>query len=287
MTEQEINIEQEHYSIDLGHLLRSARSDANVSVDTLARKLNLTVAQINELENCHFENLGADIFIKGYIKSYCKIFGLDESLVMRSYQRVEHDPQESEMQSFSKRFEKETHDSRLMLVSYIVLFIILGSTLLWWWQSSNAGDSTHSETEKEEVAQQTLPAVVESQEIKTTAVTNAYTKEISTPELSQQSIKTEITTEEKLKPEVINKNHIVMKFSGDSWVEIFDATGNRVAFGVKKTGYTMNVKGIAPFSVVLGKHHLVEISLDGDAVDISSLPKNQLAKFNLPFTKTP
>ena len=58
-----------------------------------------------------------------------------------------------------------------------------------------------------------------------------------------------------------------------------------LAFGVKKAGYVMTVTGKPPFSVVLGKHSVVSITLDGEAVDVSTFPKNRLAKFTLPLAE--
>ncbi|MGB1978361.1 MAG: DUF4115 domain-containing protein, partial [Pseudoalteromonas tetraodonis] len=56
-------------------------------------------------------------------------------------------------------------------------------------------------------------------------------------------------------------------------------------FGVKKAGYEMTLTGVAPFSVVLGKHDVVRITLNGEPVDISAFPKNRLAKFKLPLAE--
>ena len=47
----------------------------------------------------------------------------------------------------------------------------------------------------------------------------------------------------------------------------------------------MTLTGIAPFSVVLGKHDAVNITLNGEAVDLSAFPKNRLAKFKLPLAE--
>lgn len=72
-------------------------------------------------------------------------------------------------------------------------------------------------------------------------------------------------------------------FRGDCWVNIFDATGERIAWGVKKADYTMNIKGVPPFKVTLGKPDLVSISFDGIPVDISQFGAGQIAKFELPL----
>ncbi|WP_448566965.1 RodZ domain-containing protein [Thalassotalea ganghwensis] len=74
-------------------------------------------------------------------------------------------------------------------------------------------------------------------------------------------------------------------FSGDCWVNIYDATGERIAWGIKKSGYEMNIQGIPPFNITLGKPELVTIVYNGEAVDTSSFAKGNIAKFNLPMTE--
>ena len=73
-------------------------------------------------------------------------------------------------------------------------------------------------------------------------------------------------------------------FSGDCWVNIYDATGERIAWGIKKSGYQMNIQGVPPFSITLGKPELVTIVYNEQSVDTSSFAKGNIAKFNLPMT---
>lgn len=324
MTDKTIEQDQEQAKPNLGYILVKGREAANISIASLASQLNLDESQLIDLENNQYENLGPEIFVKGYIKSYCKLLDLDENDVMQSYQSSTHNSKEKEMQSFSNRFEKETHDSRLMIVSYIVLSIVLGSSGILWWQNQNSKDeavinspevdmnlNTQEVTDAASVTiEPKLTSIVEQSNVIATKEEITEVKEhnpvmdfkiakVSTPatdsiseEKKDESIseivpETAITTEQVKQEEVKNElivSKIIMRFSGDSWVEIFDATSERVAFGVKKSGYVMTVNGVAPFSVVLGKHQLVEIELDGETVDTSSFPTNRLAKFQLPLS---
>lgn len=324
MTNKTIEQDQEQAKPNLGYILVKGREAANISIASLASQLNLDESQLIDLENNQYENLGPEIFVKGYIKSYCKLLDLDENDVMQSYQSSTHNSKEKEMQSFSNRFEKETHDSRLMIVSYIVLSIVLGSSGILWWQNQNSKDeavinspevdmnlNTQEVTDAASVTiEPKLTSIVEQSNVIATKEEITEVKEhnpvmdfkiakVSTPatdsiseEKKDESIseivpETAITTEQVKQEEVKNElivSKIIMRFSGDSWVEIFDATSERVAFGVKKSGYVMTVNGVAPFSVVLGKHQLVEIELDGETVDTSSFPTNRLAKFQLPLS---
>ncbi len=72
-------------------------------------------------------------------------------------------------------------------------------------------------------------------------------------------------------------------FSGDCWVNIYDATGERIAWGIKKSGYVMNITGQAPFNITLGKPELVSIVFEQQDVDMSKFNQGNIAKFTLPL----
>jgi cytoskeleton protein RodZ len=76
----------------------------------------------------------------------------------------------------------------------------------------------------------------------------------------------------------------VFTFSGDCWVNIYDATGERIAWGIKKSGYEMNISGQAPFTVTLGKPELVTIEFENNIVDMSQFSRGNIAKFTLPLS---
>ena len=76
----------------------------------------------------------------------------------------------------------------------------------------------------------------------------------------------------------------IFKFSGDCWVNIYDATGERIAWGIKKSGYVMNISGQAPFNITLGKPELVTIEFDNDVIDMSQFSRGNIAKFTVPLS---
>jgi cytoskeleton protein RodZ len=78
-------------------------------------------------------------------------------------------------------------------------------------------------------------------------------------------------------------SHVRFRFSGDCWVNIYDGSGERIAWGVKKTGYVMNISGVAPWQITLGRPELAEIEFDGVAIDMSQFNTGNIAKFTLPL----
>ncbi|WP_390446733.1 RodZ domain-containing protein [Pseudoalteromonas sp. MTN2-4] len=276
----------------LGQVLASARKDANLTIEAVADRLKLSPKHITKLEQDDYTSLGPITFVKGYIKAYCTLLQLDQAQTLALFQAPESVAENKSMQSFSRRTEKEANDSRLMLVSYVILAIVLGSSGFMYWQTtSNENDvivpevqstepeSEASVTENSEENDTPSEAVLTTEGAVEPTVEKAETdKPVLDVVEAEQAPVEEISSTPDL-------NTIVMHFKDDSWVEIFDASSERIAFGVKKAGYTMTVQGVAPFSVVLGRHQQVDVELDGQSVDLSSLPRNRSAKFKLPLSE--
>ncbi|MFD2164878.1 RodZ domain-containing protein [Thalassotalea euphylliae] len=74
----------------------------------------------------------------------------------------------------------------------------------------------------------------------------------------------------------------IFTFAGDCWVNIQDANGERIAYGIKKAGYVMELRGTAPFEVTVGKPELVQVDFNGQSIDMSKYNVGNIAKFTLP-----
>ena len=57
-----------------------------------------------------------------------------------------------------------------------------------------------------------------------------------------------------------------LEFRRDCWLEVRDASGERLAFGLAKAGSNRELTGAAPFRILLGDSGGVAIRLNGDAV---------------------
>ena len=283
-------LEQEQPS--LGQTLAMARQKAGISFAEIETRLKLNHTQITKLEQDDYQSLVPETFVKGYIKNYCNLLGIDANEVLALYQKPQVPVQKRRMQSFSRRTEKEAHDNRLMLVSYIVLAIVLGSSAFWFWQTNNTEQPFSGETSEAVTAPETAVAPQASDKAATVeplAEPNTTELDAAVDKVVSDTVAPAAAPAAEPQPNTTataaTGNTVVMHFKQESWVEMFDATQERVAFGVKKAGYTMTVTGKAPFSVVLGKHQAVEVELDGVAITLPEFEKNRLAKFNLPLTE--
>ena len=289
MNEENTQTQSEQPTV--GQILKSHREQANVSIATIAAPLKLSELQIKRLENDEFTLLGPITFVKGYIKNYCRELKVDSTPILAMMPAPPEPTKPANMQSFSRRTEKEANDSRLMFFSYLILAIVIGSSALWFWQNATPIEEQTSNinvaNSKMSERQAAQPSISEQQQ-------QAEIDDESLLESQSTSSETSTSPEAVTETAPIASNNasqedasstIVMNFNGESWVEIYDGEGEKIAFGVKKAGYIMTVSGTPPFSVVLGKHDAVDITLNGEPVDVSAFPKNRLAKFTLPLAE--
>lgn len=76
---------------------------------------------------------------------------------------------------------------------------------------------------------------------------------------------------------------MIFTFDDDCWVNIKDATGEAIAYGVKQKGRVMEIQGVPPVEVTLGAPDNVRISVNDEPVDISSYQNGRTARFTLPM----
>jgi cytoskeleton protein RodZ len=74
---------------------------------------------------------------------------------------------------------------------------------------------------------------------------------------------------------------LAFHFTGESWVEVRDASGNVIFQRLNPAGSDAQVSGSAPLEVVVGNAPEVEMSLDGRPFDLDSHTKVAVARFTL------
>ncbi|MGS2724595.1 helix-turn-helix domain-containing protein [Porticoccus sp. GXU_MW_L64] len=69
-----------------GIALRKGRRAQNLTEDEVCRELGLRIGVLKALESDDFERLPTDVYVRGYIRSYCHLLNMDEQPVLESYE---------------------------------------------------------------------------------------------------------------------------------------------------------------------------------------------------------
>lgn len=82
-------------------------------------------------------------------------------------------------------------------------------------------------------------------------------------------------------PEVSPLHRLELSLSDDSWVEIADASGERLEFDLLRAGAQRRYEGLPPFRLLVGRANAVEIRLDGEIVRFDGADRGSVAEFTL------
>jgi cytoskeleton protein RodZ len=295
-----------------GTLLRQAREKKGLSIQQVATKLHLKAAVIEDIEgDCLDESISVT-FSKGYLKLYAKHVAVDEKEIVAAFDNLNIQQKEpAKLQSFSRRVARQASDDRLMLLTYFIVAIVVAMVIWWWFQQStdslSSADLTEVSTEQPVIQEPALVTnensadsiqdtentiqqnLIEQQpDLSSADLITTDDRSLTAAELPVNGDSTELPIESTETQSIDNSDteniELIFTFADDCWINITDSTGEAIAYGVKASGRVMTVSGVPPFEVTLGAPQVVQISYDGDMVDLSFLPSNQIAKFNLPRT---
>ncbi len=295
-----------------GTLLKEKREELGLTQRQIADRLRLRVAIIDKIETNDFDGELVATFTRGYLRSYAKAVGLDEAMVLDTLEH--HDEAqhgEQQMQSFSRKTNKEKHDSRIMKLTWGIFIVIIGISSIWWLQSQQKdtlsifpADDTSEVTDAELLAIDEegmemisgenideapaepaspvqLPVIEDAQATDTTQGEQVTQEPVSEPQV--EVVEPVVEEASPVAVDVADgTKKVTMSFRADCWIQITDASGKVLSTGIKSAGQTLNLSGEAPFKVILGAPEAVSITLASEPFDLSGYTSGKVARFTLP-----
>lgn len=301
-----------------GTLLRQKRESLQLSQQQIADKLRLRVTLIQSIEDNNFNIDKVKTFTRGYVRSYARVVGIEESEILASYDaHYGNSTSDVEMTSFSKRTKREQHNSRINYLTFGIVLIVIGISSVWWYQNQEKDtlvtesslmetSSPQAETEGDGFATvRDLLGGESAQEAETTLSDESLTEASAAdvvPEEDSVAIQTDedqavveasdtVAVAEEAEtvvsePQVVQEPEasssiISMNFRADCWIQVKDATGKTLSVGLKKAGQSLSLDGTAPFRVILGAPENVSITFASEPVDLSRYTSGKVARFTL------
>jgi cytoskeleton protein RodZ len=258
-----------------GSMLATARKQQKKTIEEIAKELNLSVTQVKLIELDQTEGLPEPTYVRGYIRGYAKLLGLNPDEVLQNYLNPNWQ-QTSDLNDIPKGIGGNTRESDGGFFSpakTILLLIILGVLAYIWYigtlsdiAGSTRGPSVNS------------PLAYEDDLV---AVSPPLTSSPGTDAGSEQSSKLSDSPVEAATEGVKIKNQLALSFSDTSWVDIRDDKDTRLAYKSYAAGELLDVRSELPLHVFIGNAADVSIEYNGEAFDISQHRKGVYAKFSV------
>ncbi|QHF27090.1 RodZ domain-containing protein [Pseudomonas sp. R32] len=330
-----------------GEILRQARESRDWSQAEVARKLNLTVSSLNNLEAGAFDKLPGHTFARGYIRAYAKLLDMDQATLVQAFdQCTGTHAQGSDVHALG-RIEEPVRLSHniLRIVSLVLLVVVIGGGFFWWQdQTSLRGKDLanmaleHVEVESADGTTQIHPL----DEPEDQAVTAGQQPQSTTLNLEQASTPAEqagaapaeqVATEQApaaqapaspaaapaasaalapaapvapvvpapapapaapvvnstvaaapavpAAPAPAGSGQLHLQFNADCWTSVTDGNGKVLFSAIKRKGDSLDLTGKPPFAVRLGFARGVQVSYNGQPVDVAPFTSGETARLKL------
>ena len=293
----------------LGLALHNARLKASLSVEQVAKLLNLNESAVRELEgdiSVLIESRQyAPIYLRGYLANYAKLVALKSVDEFIEYQQLSK-PQARDSSIRATASMLPAGKKRLIPLRVLVVLVLIAILAAMFAQQSGfffakesattvtAESSEHAENKPFNpvvIDKETLPELKETTLLKGTAVDEIIIEPVIQNTIDPASSAGQINTEDKsaalenkepleTSPKAIAAS-LYLSFSGDCWTEIYDATGKRLAFGLYAKDDSLSIEGIAPFEMKLGDPSVVAIKYQDKIIE-RAFTAGQAMQFYIP-----
>jgi cytoskeleton protein RodZ len=288
MSEHEASIHSE----SVGTVLARTRRQYGLTLEDVSEALKLTSARVAALEADQFSAVGAAIFVRGFVRSYAKLLELPERQFDAQLQRYFDQLEPELVPSHGTRRSVSWGERYSWAFSYLVGTALV-LTLIWTVIGFDSDSQKRSSALIEEQAtpnaepspEQIAATAGESDPVFSTGlesevliVTPDYAPTINVSRDAQTPVLASLT------PFSVDQapaeSGFTLTLSGQSWTEVLDAAGKRVAYGTLNVG-AHRIDGQPPFVVLLGNASAAQLSAAGQAIDVSPFMRANVARFKL------
>ena len=273
-------VEKNKDDINCGDRLANTRKEKELSVNQVAREIKIEPRVIEMIENNDFESIGAPVFVKGYLRQYSELVGLDPELIIEKYNAINSIEDSPPIVNDSvDQISKYVLTPKIIIIAIFVILISLGVlATVFGIFGNNEPVVIKMETETESL-EPLLPPVSELL-IDSSEIQMDETLEMETETESLEPLFPSIADEFFIEENMMNLNII---YSGLCWTEVFDANGERLFFGLGDQDREVNIEGLPPFDVMLGAaDNLLEIKLEGREYNVvDSIRRGEVLRFKV------
>ena len=276
----------------IGESLKQAREAQGLTIDAVSAELRIGAHCLQALEDERFDELGARVFAKGYLKQYGSRLGLNvDDLGSRFDAAVGGIAAEiAPSKTITLR------DERLItvwLAAAISLVVVAAILSVWWWLGSDsfpdaelaaapqaAAPDVVAPGPEPELTREPEPEVDTEPEPLPVPVQELVAPAVVVPEVVAEV--DEAATAVNAVPPV---RQLIVRFQQDSWAEISDSANERLFYDLGRAGSTASVPADRVLRFFFGNVRGIELELEGEAVPLpAGSIRGDLGQFTLDFS---
>ena len=286
-----------------GLMLRTQREKQGLSAQEIAKRTHLDIKIVESIEQDSYEGLPAATYVRGYLRSYAKIVGVDPDHIITLYNSDSPKPPPEILPEVKQPSQVSSSDKPVKAFTYLItLGLVL--LLLIWYQSNFVVDVSTTNEPENYNSKTSINGVditydiinhpsswqspknnpdLESASLK--SVNHNDTLELQSDNGEQRLGIMPIEGIDNITPSSVTgsgPDTIDLEVKRDSWIDIRDADDKRLFHDLAIGGKNYSIHGTAPFKVLFGFSPGVTIKFNGKVFNHSRYSNNGIARFKLP-----
>jgi cytoskeleton protein RodZ len=267
--------------------LSQAREAQNLTTADVARRLKLSVWQVEALESGQYEQLPGPTFVRGFIRNYARLLNLDPEELVRAVTDLLPAPAPRPESPPSRDIPFPVAGPRRW-PRYAVAVAVVVALLAGYEFYFDEGTGTVAPPLPREVA--ALPAPKEPQPAAPASKPREVVQETQPPAAAAGAPKVAAVEPVKSAPSASppregvahpDARELTFVFDEESWVEIRDRNDQTIHSNLNQAGTTRRVRGLPPLHIVVGNAQGVRMTYNGREIDLARHTKIDVARLTL------
>lgn len=285
-----------------GAMLVEARERLGLDIDNVAQMLHLSEQQIQALESNDYDVLPEPTYVRGYLRGYCQLLGIDPAPVIEHYIQATGVWKTTTYSGLAAEQQVTSQDNLVRLGTYGVVTLVIGLALVWWFSTGGEAERAPAPvaaTTELDIPLEPVPATGATEPVNTApdAVPQpqASGPQVLTPPAPGapqavapvDSVPVEDATSATIENEIkvgqgkTVRTTIIVRARAASWADIRDANGTRLLYENVAAGRSVTLEGTPPIKVFLGNASGIEMIVDGAPYDFSAHKRGMTARFSI------
>ncbi len=255
-------------ALGCGARLREARESAGLGLAEVASRLRMPLHVVEALEAGRWEVIGATVFVRGQLRSYAKLLGIDiepflETTVAPAV------PVELVSHAHTPRYQRWVENMGRRMVYGVITIAI--AVPVWLATRSHLTEAPPATASLDAVPP---PLVADAPAQSSLPAPPPVQPESSGPYMASLAPAVGRTAAAPVDDDVIQ-----LEFSGESWLQVSGRDGRVVEQGLMRAGESRRLDPASVGSVVLGNAAVVRVQQSGSIVDLAPYRRANVARF--------
>ncbi|WP_375067218.1 helix-turn-helix domain-containing protein [Stenotrophomonas lactitubi] len=259
-----------------GTRLRHAREAAGLTLEDVGQRLRMPVQVVKSLEHEQWQKLGAPVFVRGQLRSYARLLGVDVSELLEQAQVGPVVPPTLVSHTHTPRARRIAENLGRRAL-YVGITAVLAVPVWFATRGHFDGTAPSPNTASLDV----IPAAVPVTPAGPGSAAAAPAEVAAAPVIKPTATPYVASLAPVPRAAPAPAANLDMQFSGDSWVDIGGPDGATVEKALIKSGESRSFTPGQVARVTLGNASAVQVQQNGAIVDLTPYQRANVARFQV------